>query len=59
MGIARTGTYSHDGSGDIFLALGTGALKYDNGFTKESWSVLSKKLDPVSRLQLKQRKKQS
>jgi D-aminopeptidase len=48
MGIARTGTYSHDGSGDIFLALSTSSPKYNSGFTKESWSVLSKsKLDPV------------
>ena len=48
LGIARTGTYSHDGSGDIFLALSTTGPKHNKNFTKESWSVVPKwGLDPV------------
>lgn len=48
MGIARTGTYSHDSSGDIFLALSTAKPLYDEQFTRESWKVLPKwRLDPV------------
>lgn len=47
-GIARTGTYSHDGSGEIFLALSTTGPTYDSASTKEIWSVIPKwKLNPV------------
>lgn len=45
-GIARTGTYSHNGSGEIFLALSTIEPKSKSGI--ESWNVLPKsRLDPV------------
>ncbi|MHA4844696.1 DmpA family aminopeptidase [Flavitalea antarctica] len=48
MGIARTGTYTHNGSGDIVLALSTSAPKYTSDYMKESWLVLTKwELDPV------------
>lgn len=48
LGIARTGTIAHDGSGDIFLALSTATPQYNANGTKETWSVLPKwKLDPV------------
>jgi len=48
LGIARTGTISHDGSGDIFLALSTATPQYNENYTRETWSVLPKwKLDPV------------
>ncbi|MBL7743507.1 MAG: P1 family peptidase [Chitinophagaceae bacterium] len=47
-GIARTGTYSHDGSGEIFLALSTATPSYNNKGAKETWAVLPKwKIDPV------------
>lgn len=47
-GIARTGTYSHDGSGEIFLALSTATPAFNDKNTKEIWAVLPKwKLDPV------------
>ena len=47
-GIARTGTYSHDGSGEIFLALSTASPKYNDGSTGESWNVIPKWfLDPI------------
>lgn len=47
-GIARTGTYSHDGSGDIFLALSTATPTYNNEYSKETWNVLPKwHLNPV------------
>lgn len=45
-GIARTGTYSHNGSGEIFLALSTVEPRSKSGI--ESWNVLPKsRLDPV------------
>lgn len=48
MGIARTGTYSHDGSGDIFLALSTATPQYNTSNTEESWKVIPKwRIDPV------------
>ncbi len=47
-GIARTGTYSHDGSGEIFLALSTAMPQYNPKSTEETWKVLPKwRLDPV------------
>ncbi len=47
-GIARTGTYSHNGSGEIFLALSTATPKYNNEYSEESWKVIPKwRLDPV------------
>lgn len=42
MGIARTGTYCHKGSGDIFLALGTATPQYNNKGTEETWKVIPK-----------------
>lgn len=48
MGIARTGTYSHDGSGDIFLALSTVAPQINNKNIMETWNVIPKgELNPV------------
>ncbi len=48
MGIARTGTYSHDGSGDIFLALSTATPQYNNKGTEETWKVIPKwRIDPL------------
>lgn len=48
MGIARTGTYSHEGSGDIFLALSTATPSYNNNYSKETWKVIPKwRIDPV------------
>jgi D-aminopeptidase len=48
MGIARTGTYSHDGSGDIFLALSTASPVYNAEYTEETWKVIPKwRIDPV------------
>ena len=45
-GIARTGTYSHNGSGEIFLALSTVEPGSKSGI--ESWNVLPKsRLNPV------------
>lgn len=47
-GIARTGTYSHDGSGEIFLAFSTATPSYNTTFSKENWNVLPKwMLNPV------------
>ena len=42
LGIARTGTFSHDGSGDIFLAVSTATPQYNNKNTKEIWQVIPK-----------------
>lgn len=48
LGIARTGTFSHDGSGDIFLTVSTAAPQYNNKNTKEIWQVIPKwELDAV------------
>lgn len=47
-GIARTGTISHDSSGEIFLALSTATPKTNEKGTLETWNVLPKwRLDPV------------
>ena len=47
-GIARTGTYSHNGSGEIFLAFSTAEPSYNNEYSTESWKVIPKwLLDPV------------
>jgi D-aminopeptidase len=47
-GIARTGTYSHDGSGDIFLALSTVAPSTGNKPSILIWNALQKyDLNPV------------
>ncbi|HYK55259.1 MAG TPA: P1 family peptidase [Flavisolibacter sp.] len=47
-GIARTGTISHDGSGEIFLALSTATPQYNNRYSQESWKVIPKwMLDPI------------
>jgi L-aminopeptidase/D-esterase-like protein len=47
-GIARTGTISHDGSGEIFLALSTATPESNEKGTQDTWKVLSKSfLDPV------------
>lgn len=47
-GIARTGTYSHDGSGEIFLALSTATPVYNKTGAEETWKVIPKwKLDAV------------
>jgi len=49
-GIARTGTYSSNGSGEIFLALSTASPKYNNEYTEETWKVITKwNLDQVFR----------
>jgi D-aminopeptidase len=49
-GIARTGTFTNDSSGEIFLALSTASPKPDEKETKETWEVLPKsKLNPVFR----------
>jgi L-aminopeptidase/D-esterase-like protein len=49
-GIARTGTISSNGSGEIFLALSTASPKYNSEYTEETWKVISKwNLDPVFR----------
>lgn len=41
-GIARTGTYSHNGSGEIFLAFSTATPEYNTAFNQETWKVLPK-----------------
>lgn len=41
-GIARTGTYSSNGSGEIFLALSTATPIYNKEYTEESWKVIPK-----------------
>lgn len=47
-GIARTGTYSHDGSGEIFLAISTAAPQYNAAGTREAWEVIPKwHLNPI------------
>lgn len=47
-GIARTGTISHDGSGEIFLALSTAEVEMNEKGTRETWAVLPKfRLDPL------------
>lgn len=47
-GIARTGTFSHDGSGDIFLALSTASPTSVVNKKIETWHVLPKpELNPV------------
>jgi len=47
-GIARTGTFSHNSSGEIFLALSTSVPEYDNNGMKERWAVVPKwKLDNI------------
>jgi L-aminopeptidase/D-esterase-like protein len=47
-GVARTGTFSHNSSGEIFLALSTAGPAYNDKYSQESWKVLPKwKLDPI------------
>jgi D-aminopeptidase len=47
-GIARTGTFTHDGSGDIFLAISTVSPKYNEKNSLETWNVIPKtELNPV------------
>jgi D-aminopeptidase len=47
-GIARTGTFTHDGSGDMFLAISTISPKCNSRTNRESWDVLLKSaLNPV------------
>ncbi|MBK8706174.1 MAG: P1 family peptidase [Saprospiraceae bacterium] len=47
-GIARTGSISHNGSGDIFLALSTASPEYAPDSPLETWRVLPKwQLDAV------------
>lgn len=49
-GIARTGSFSSNGSGEIFLALSTASPKYNSEYTKETWDVIPKwNLDPIFR----------
>jgi len=49
-GIARTGSISSNGSGEIFLALSTASPKYNDKYTQESWKVIPKwNLDPIFR----------
>lgn len=49
-GIARTGSISSNGSGEIFLALSTASPKYNSEYTEETWKVISKwNLDNVFR----------
>ncbi len=42
MGIARTGSFAHNGSGDIFLAFSTKSPPYNEKGTMQTWNVLSK-----------------
>ncbi len=47
-GIARTGTYSHHGSGEIFLAFSTASPIYNKDNSEEQWKVVPKwNLDPL------------
>jgi len=47
-GIARTGTYSSNGSGEIFLALSTATPLYNKEYTEELWKVIPKwQLNPI------------
>lgn len=49
-GIARTGSISSNGSGEIFLALSTASPTYNSEYTEETWKVISKRnLDRVFR----------
>ncbi len=49
-GIARTGSISSNGSGEIFLALSTAQPVYNSEHTEETWKVISKwNLDPLFR----------
>lgn len=41
-GIARTGTISHDSSGEIFMALSTATPQYNEDYTVEKWEVIPK-----------------
>jgi D-aminopeptidase len=48
MGIARTGSFAHNGSGDIFLALSTQTPAANAKGTHQTWNVLTKEaLDRV------------
>lgn len=42
MGIARTGSFAHNGSGDIFLAFSTRSPQTNSKGTEETWKVLTK-----------------
>ncbi|MES2829918.1 MAG: P1 family peptidase [Bacteroidota bacterium] len=47
-GIARTGTFSHNSSGEIFFALSTAEPTYSKKSAEEIWKVVPKwKLDPI------------
>jgi L-aminopeptidase/D-esterase-like protein len=47
-GVARTGTFSHNGSGEIFFALSTSSPEYNAEYSQETWRVIPKwKLDPI------------
>jgi len=47
-GIARTGTFSSDSSGELFLALSTAEPKTDEKETMQTWNELPKeKLNPI------------
>src|SRR5690606_6055578 len=41
-GIARTGTISHDSSGEIFMAVSTAVPEYNEDYTLEKWEVIPK-----------------
>ncbi|PHR13668.1 MAG: aminopeptidase [Aequorivita sp.] len=41
-GIARTGTISHDSSGEIFMAVSTATPEYNEDYTVEKWEVIPK-----------------
>lgn len=48
MGIARTGSFGGNGSGDLFMVFSTNEPVYNNTYTKMSLSVLTKwELDPI------------
>ena len=50
LGVARTGTISSNGSGDIFLAFSNSPPIFDKNNTTMTWTVLPKwKLDPIFR----------
>ncbi|MEO6670190.1 MAG: P1 family peptidase [Ferruginibacter sp.] len=42
MGIARTGSFAHNGSGDIFLAFSTQSPSTNTKGTHQTWNVLTK-----------------
>jgi D-aminopeptidase len=47
-GLARTGTYSHNSSGEIFLAVSTSTPQYNQKGSQETWKVIPKHLlNPV------------